>query len=87
MSSVAKKEKGEGVHVVAALGEWIAAGYSGEETVKTVHAWLSGIFALADMVLVREVEGRLGEWFPDIMRVPARRGGRKQRRGISWISM
>jgi hypothetical protein len=37
-----------------------------------VHAWLSGK-ALADMVLGREVEGKLGEWFPDIMRVSEKR--------------
>jgi len=69
LSSAVKSEKGEGVHVSAAPGEWIAAGYSGEGM---VHAWLSGK-ALADMVLGREVEGKLGEWFPDIMRVSEKR--------------
>ncbi|KAG1794184.1 FAD dependent oxidoreductase [Suillus plorans] len=69
LSSVVKSEKEEGVHVSAAPGEWIAAGYSGEGM---VHAWLSGK-ALADMVLGREAEGRLGEWFPDIMRVTEKR--------------
>ncbi|KAH7884298.1 FAD dependent oxidoreductase [Phlebopus sp. FC_14] len=46
-------------------GEWIAAGYSGEGM---VHAWLSGK-ALAEMLLGRENEASLAEWFPDIMRV------------------
>jgi glycine/D-amino acid oxidase-like deaminating enzyme len=71
-TSVVKSEKedgGERVHVGAAPGEWIAAGYSGEGM---VHAWLSGK-ALAEMVLGREVEGGLGEWFPDIMRVTEKR--------------
>lgn len=69
LSSAVKSEKGEGMHVGATPGEWIAAGYSGEGM---VHAWLSGK-ALADMVLGREVEGKLGEWFPDIMRVSEKR--------------
>ncbi|KAG1717800.1 FAD dependent oxidoreductase [Suillus lakei] len=72
LSSVVKSEKegvGERVHVGAAPGEWIAAGYSGEGM---VHAWLSGK-ALTEMMLGREVEGRLGEWFPDIMRVTEKR--------------
>jgi glycine/D-amino acid oxidase-like deaminating enzyme len=71
-TSVVKSEKedgGERVHVGAAPGEWISAGYSGEGM---VHAWLSGK-ALAEMVLGREVEGGLGEWFPDIMRVTEKR--------------
>ncbi|KIJ67118.1 hypothetical protein HYDPIDRAFT_50050, partial [Hydnomerulius pinastri MD-312] len=46
-------------------GEWIAAGYSGEGM---VHAWMSGK-ALAEMVLGREREANLAEWFPDILRV------------------
>ena len=50
--------------VSAAPGEWIAAGYSGEGM---VHAWMSGK-ALAEMVVGREREGNLAEWFPDIMR-------------------
>jgi hypothetical protein len=65
LSVKSEKEKGERVHVCAAPGEWIAAGYSGEGM---VHAWLSGK-ALAEMVLGREVE----EWFPDIMRVTEKR--------------
>ncbi|KAF9236693.1 FAD dependent oxidoreductase [Melanogaster broomeanus] len=44
--------------VVAPPGEWIAAGYSGEGM---VHAWMCGK-ALAEME-------KLGEWFPDILRV------------------
>ncbi|KAG1740795.1 FAD dependent oxidoreductase [Suillus paluster] len=72
LSSVVKSEKeeeGESVHVGAPPGEWIAAGYTGEGM---VHAWLSGK-ALAEMVLGREVEGGLGEWFPDMMRVTEKR--------------
>ncbi|KAF9223828.1 FAD dependent oxidoreductase [Gyrodon lividus] len=55
--------------VCAPPGEWIAAGYSGEGM---VHAWMSGK-ALAEMVLGREREGNLAEWFPDILRVTAGR--------------
>jgi glycine/D-amino acid oxidase-like deaminating enzyme len=55
--------------ISAAPGEWIAAGYSGEGM---VQAWLSGK-ALAEMVLGREREGNLAEWFPDIMRVSTER--------------
>ncbi|PCH33163.1 FAD dependent oxidoreductase [Wolfiporia cocos MD-104 SS10] len=52
---------------LAAPGEWIAAGYSGEGM---VHAWMSGK-ALAYMVLDREEE--ITEWFPDILRVTEKR--------------
>lgn len=38
-----------------------------------LHAWLSGK-ALADMMLGREVEGKLGEWFPDMMGVTEKTG-------------
>lgn len=64
-----KEDGGDSVQVGAAPGEWIAAGYSGEGM---VHAWLSGK-ALAEMLLGREVEGGLGEWFPDILRVTEKR--------------
>ncbi|KIJ08161.1 hypothetical protein PAXINDRAFT_89294 [Paxillus involutus ATCC 200175] len=60
--SINTKDK---VFVCAPPGEWIAAGYSGEGM---VHAWMSGK-ALAEMVLGREHEGNLAEWFPEIMRV------------------
>ncbi|KIK93832.1 hypothetical protein PAXRUDRAFT_828573 [Paxillus rubicundulus Ve08.2h10] len=53
------------VLVCAPPGEWIAAGYSGEGM---VHAWMSGK-ALAEMILGREREGNLAEWFPEILRV------------------
>ncbi|KAG9314934.1 FAD dependent oxidoreductase [Chiua virens] len=53
----------------AAPGEWIAAGYSGEGM---VHAWMCGK-ALAEMVLGREHQANLAEWFPDIMRVSTQR--------------
>ncbi|CCM03701.1 uncharacterized protein FIBRA_05847 [Fibroporia radiculosa] len=53
--------------LLAAPGEWIAAGYSGEGM---VHAWMSGK-ALAYMVLDREDE--MAGWFPDILRVTEKR--------------
>jgi len=46
-------------------GEWISASYTGEGM---VHAWLCAK-ALAFMVLGTEEEGKLKEWFPEIMRV------------------
>ncbi|KAH9949474.1 FAD dependent oxidoreductase [Amylocystis lapponica] len=49
--------------VLAAPGEWISAGYSGEGM---PHAWMSGK-ALSCMVLDREDE--LESWFPDVLRV------------------
>ena len=52
---------------LAAPGEWIAAGYSGEGM---VHAWMSGK-ALAHMILDRDDEIR--EWFPDVLRVTEQR--------------
>ena len=51
--------------VPTAPGEWIAAGYTGEGM---VQAWMSGK-ALAEMVMGREREGGLAEWFPDILRI------------------
>lgn len=50
-------------------GEWIAAGYSGEGM---VQAWMSGQ-ALAEMIMGREHEGNLAEWFPDVLRVSTNR--------------
>ncbi|KAJ8463217.1 hypothetical protein ONZ51_g10390 [Trametes cubensis] len=61
-----KCETQETVHV-AAPGEWIAAGYSGEGM---VHAWMSGK-ALAHMILDKEDEIR--DWFPDVLRVTEER--------------
>ncbi|KAG6374444.1 FAD dependent oxidoreductase [Boletus reticuloceps] len=55
--------------IPTAPGEWIAAGYTGEGM---VQAWMSGK-ALAEMVLGREREGNLAEWFPDILRVSTAR--------------
>ncbi|KAI0369882.1 FAD dependent oxidoreductase [Pilatotrama ljubarskyi] len=52
---------------LAAPGEWISAGYTGEGM---VHAWMSGK-ALAHMLLDREDE--IEEWFPDILRVTEKR--------------
>lgn len=52
---------------IAAPGEWIAAGYTGEGM---VHAWMSGK-AVAYMLLDREDETT--EWFPDILRVTEKR--------------
>ncbi|KZT09018.1 FAD dependent oxidoreductase [Laetiporus sulphureus 93-53] len=52
---------------LAAPGEWLAAGYSGEGM---VHAWMSGR-AVAQMLLDREEEVRA--WFPDILRVTEQR--------------
>ena len=61
---------------LAAPGEWMAAGYTGEGM---VHAWMSGK-ALAYMVLGFDVvddeekgEGDLVEWFPDVFRVTEER--------------
>lgn len=52
---------------LAAPGEWIAAGYTGEGM---VHAWMSGK-AVSYMLLDREDE--MTEWFPDILRVTEKR--------------
>jgi hypothetical protein len=46
-------------------GEWIPASYLGEGM---VHAWLCAK-ALAYMVLGAEKEGRIEEWFPDVLKV------------------
>ena len=59
---------------LAAPGEWMAAGYTGEGM---VHAWMSGK-ALAYMVLdivndEEKGEGDLEEWFPDVFRVTEER--------------
>jgi hypothetical protein len=66
---------------LAAPGEWLAAGYSGEGM---VHAWMSAK-ALAYMVLgldkdsiegsdeVDEFDGSVGEWFPDVFRLTEER--------------
>lgn len=61
--SLSSKKNGDKAFISAAPGEWIAAGYSGEGM---VHAWMSGK-ALAEMVLGREREGNLAEWFPEIL--------------------
>lgn len=63
--SLSSEQSGNKAFTSAAPGEWIAAGYSGEGM---VHAWMSGK-ALAEMVLGREREGNLAEWFPEILRV------------------
>ncbi|KAI0668610.1 FAD dependent oxidoreductase [Trametes maxima] len=52
---------------LAAPGEWISAGYTGEGM---VHAWMSGK-ALAHMILDKENE--IVDWFPDILRVTEKR--------------
>ncbi|KAI0962829.1 hypothetical protein AcW1_000093 [Taiwanofungus camphoratus] len=52
---------------LAAPGEWIAAGYTGEGM---PHAWMCGK-ALAYMLLNREDE--IQQWFPDILRVTEKR--------------
>jgi glycine/D-amino acid oxidase-like deaminating enzyme len=63
---------------LAAPGEWMAAGYSGEGM---VHAWMSAK-ALAYMVLGLDKDGMessdklddsLGEWFPDVFRLTEER--------------
>lgn len=66
-ASAHESEKGDPESHLAAPGEWLAAGYSGEGM---VHAWLSGA-ALALMVLDRE--DALAGWFPDILRVTEKR--------------
>lgn len=63
--SLSSQQSGNKAFISAAPGEWIAGGYSGEGM---VHAWMSGK-ALAEMVLGREREGNLVEWFPEIFRV------------------
>jgi glycine/D-amino acid oxidase-like deaminating enzyme len=54
---------------IAAAGEWISAGYSGEGM---VHAWLCA-HALALMVLGVEEEERVCTWFPDEFRPTEKR--------------
>jgi glycine/D-amino acid oxidase-like deaminating enzyme len=66
---------------LAAPGEWMAAGYSGEGM---VHAWMSAK-ALAYMVLGLEkvsnpsqdgrdkLDGSVGDWFPDVFRLTEER--------------
>jgi len=66
---------------LAAPGEWLAAGYSGEGM---VHAWMSAK-ALAYMVLGLDkdhmessdelgvTDGSVGEWFPDVFRLTEER--------------
>ena len=68
-ASVSESEKGglERRCNLAAPGEWLAAGYTGEGM---VHAWMSGT-ALAWMLLDRE--DALEGWFPDILRVTEKR--------------
>lgn len=61
--------QGDGTMIPTAPGEWIAAGYTGEGM---VQAWMSGK-ALAEMILGREREGNVAEWFPDNMRVSTAR--------------
>ncbi|KAF8554435.1 FAD dependent oxidoreductase [Imleria badia] len=62
-------EHGNEAMIPTAPGEWIAAGYNGGGM---VQAWMSGQ-ALAEMVLGREREGNLAEWFPDVYRVSTNR--------------
>ncbi|TFK89268.1 FAD dependent oxidoreductase [Polyporus arcularius HHB13444] len=62
-----REKAAKGKTAMAAPGEWIAAGYTGEGM---VHAWMSGK-ALADMVLDQEDE--IKDWFPDILRVTEKR--------------
>ncbi|KZT68823.1 FAD dependent oxidoreductase [Daedalea quercina L-15889] len=66
-SSESEKEGPRKSTRLAAPGEWLAAGYTGEGM---VHAWMSGK-ALAWMVLDRE--DALAGWFPDILRVTEKR--------------
>ncbi|KAI0245683.1 FAD dependent oxidoreductase-domain-containing protein [Lactifluus subvellereus] len=54
---------------IAAPGEWVSAGYSGEGM---VHAWLCA-HALAIMVLGVEEEESLRTWFPDEFRLTEKR--------------
>jgi hypothetical protein len=58
-----------GKRTLAAPGEWIAAGYSGEGM---VHAWMSGK-AVGLMVLGKEEEERVGDWLPGCMRIGVKR--------------
>ncbi|KAI0271727.1 FAD dependent oxidoreductase [Gloeopeniophorella convolvens] len=53
----------------APAGEWLSGGYTGEGM---VHAWLCA-HALALMVLGREEDERVREWFPDAFRITEHR--------------
>jgi len=68
-SDAGEEEKNDVLRPLAAPGEWIAAGYSGEGM---VHAWMCGK-ALAAMALDREVDEGLAGWFPDAMRISEKR--------------
>jgi hypothetical protein len=58
-------EKDVAVRSLAAPGEWVSAGYSGEGM---VHAWLCA-HALALMLLGLEEEQSVPTWFPDEYRL------------------
>jgi glycine/D-amino acid oxidase-like deaminating enzyme len=62
-------EKGGATAAMAAAGEWVSAGYSGEGM---THAWLCA-HALALMILGIEEEERMRMWFPDEFRLTEKR--------------
>jgi glycine/D-amino acid oxidase-like deaminating enzyme len=62
-------EKGGTTAAMAAAGEWVSAGYSGEGM---TNAWLCA-HALALMVLGVEEEERMHMWFPDEFRLTEKR--------------
>ncbi len=62
-------EKNDAVRSLAAPGEWVSAGYSGEGM---VHAWLCA-HALALMLLGLEEKQGVPTWFPDEYRLTEKR--------------
>ncbi|KAF8266643.1 FAD dependent oxidoreductase [Lactarius quietus] len=69
LTSASPLEKDAAVRSLAAPGEWVSAGYSGDGM---VHAWLCA-HALALMLLGIEEEQSLPTWFPDEYRLTKER--------------
>ena len=69
LTSVSLLEKDVAVRSLAAPGEWVSAGYSGEGM---VHAWLCA-HALALMLLGLEEEQSVPTWFPNEYRLTQKR--------------
>lgn len=69
VTSASPHEKNAAVRSLAAPGEWVSAGYSGEGM---IHAWLCA-HALALMLLGLEEEQSVLTWFPDEFRLTKKR--------------
>jgi len=69
LTSASPLAKDSAVRSLAAPGEWVSAGYSGEGM---VHAWLCA-HALALMLLALEEEHGVPSWFPDEYRLTEKR--------------